>query len=93
MTGIVSPVVNATFGVTCLALSGKVPWTIYGTVWLTWWVSNVSGIFIVTPVLLSWEQLFQKNRPLIQQWLSFSFGSDHWKILRMGGAFSRTQSS
>jgi signal transduction histidine kinase len=62
LTAMVGPMVNATVGVTSLALGGKVPWTAYETVWLTWWISNVSGIFITTPVLLSWGKLIQKNR-------------------------------
>lgn len=76
LTGMVGPIVNATVGVASLTLSGKVPWTAYGTVWLTWWISNVSGIFIVTPILLSWGQFMQKNRHLIWQWLSFSSTSE-----------------
>ena len=60
IAGMVGPVINATFGVTSLGLSGKLPWSAYGSVWLTWWISNVSGIFIVTPVILSWGQLRQK---------------------------------
>ncbi|MEH1853017.1 MAG: MASE1 domain-containing protein [Nostoc sp.] len=70
LTGMVGPIINATVGVACLALSGKVLWPAYGTVWLTWWISNVSGIFIVTPILLSWGQFIQKNRYPIRQWLS-----------------------
>ncbi|NJK73622.1 MAG: histidine kinase [Oscillatoriales cyanobacterium RU_3_3] len=61
----VGPIVNATIGVTSLALSGKLPWEIYGSVWLTWWISNVSGIFIIAPVLLSWARLIWKRRQLI----------------------------
>ncbi|WP_334996676.1 MASE1 domain-containing protein [Nostoc sp.] len=76
LTGMVGPIINATVGVACLALSGKVPWTAYGTVWLTWWISNVSGIFIVTPILLSWGQFIQKNRHSIWQWLSLSSTSE-----------------
>lgn len=76
LTGMVGPIINATVGVACLALSGKVPWTAYGTVWLTWWISNVSGIFIVTPILLSWGQLIQKKRHLIRQWLSLNLTSE-----------------
>ncbi|MEM6520762.1 MAG: MASE1 domain-containing protein, partial [Cyanobacteria bacterium P01_C01_bin.70] len=61
LTGMVGPIVNATVGVACLTLSGKVPWTAYSTVWLIWWISNVSGIFTVTPILISWGQLFQEK--------------------------------
>jgi two-component system, NtrC family, sensor kinase len=61
----IGPIVNATVGVTSLALSGKLPWEIYGSVWLTWWISNVSGIFIIAPVVLSWGRLMWKHRQLI----------------------------
>lgn len=69
LAGMVGPSINATVGVTCLALSGKVPWASYGIVWLTWWISNVSGIFIVTPILLSWGTLIQNNQNPIWQWI------------------------
>ena len=93
LTGMVGPIINATVGVACLALSGKVPWTAYGTVWLTWWISNVSGIFIVTPILLSWGQLIQKKRHLIWQWLSLNLtseDSEHFFHLRHSIANSRS---
>ncbi|MBD2164298.1 MASE1 domain-containing protein [Calothrix membranacea FACHB-236] len=70
LTGMGGPSINATVGVTCLALSGKVPWAAYGTVWLTWWISNVSGILIVTPMLLSWGQFIQQHRGDLRQWLA-----------------------
>lgn len=73
LTGMVGPLLNATIGVTCLLLSNKVSWAAYGAVWLTWWISNVSGIFIVTPVLLSWGRLIQKNCYSIRR--RFTLGS------------------
>ncbi|HIK07901.1 MAG TPA: MASE1 domain-containing protein [Trichormus sp. M33_DOE_039] len=76
LTGMVGPSINATVGVASLALSGKVPWTAYWTVWLTWWISNVSGIFIVTPILLSWGQFMEKNRHSNWQWLSLNSTSE-----------------
>lgn len=72
LTGMIGPMINATVGVACLALSGKVPWIAYGAVWFTWWISNVSGIFIVTPIMLSWGQLWQKNQPLTWRWRSLN---------------------
>ncbi|MBC1237307.1 MASE1 domain-containing protein [Nostoc sp. 2RC] len=81
LAGMVGPNINATVGVACLALSGKVPWTAYGTVWLTWWISNVSGIFIVTPVMLSWEQFIHKKRHSLWQWLSLSSTSEDFENL------------
>ncbi len=55
LVGLITPIINATVGVTSLTLSGKIDWSIYITVWLTWWVSNVSGILIIAPILLSWH--------------------------------------
>ncbi|HEY9689565.1 MAG TPA: MASE1 domain-containing protein, partial [Coleofasciculaceae cyanobacterium] len=67
VTSLFSPIVNATFGVTCLAISEKIPWSAYSTIWLTWWISNVSGIFIVAPLLLSWGQWLQRSSWSIDQ--------------------------
>jgi signal transduction histidine kinase len=77
LTGMVGTTVNATVGVACLTLSGKVPWVAYGAVWFTWWISNVSGVFIVTPILLSWGQLLQKNQPSIWRWQSLNSTPEH----------------
>jgi len=68
LTCVIGPMVNATVGVTCLALSGKVTWTTYEENWLIWWVSNVSGIFIITPILLSSDRLIHQKRYLIVNW-------------------------
>ncbi|MDD1416685.1 MASE1 domain-containing protein [Dolichospermum sp. ST_con] len=59
-TGMIGPMVNATAGVTALTLGGKIPISNYPQVWLTWWISNVAGIFIFTPALLSWGELFKE---------------------------------
>lgn len=61
LTGMLGPVVNATTGVTALCVVEKVPWQAYTNVWLMWWISNVAGIFIVTPMLLSWANYFSCN--------------------------------
>jgi PAS domain S-box-containing protein len=51
------PIVNATFGVMALALADHVPWSEFATVWLTWWISNVAGILMLTPSLLTWGSI------------------------------------
>ncbi|MFZ4557891.1 MAG: MASE1 domain-containing protein [Pseudanabaena sp.] len=84
IVGMVGPVINATFGVTSLGLSGKLPWSAYGSVWLTWWISNVSGIFIVTPAILSWGQLIQKREISVNPfkfWLPKFWLPKFWLIL------------
>ncbi len=57
-TGMIGPIVNATAGVTALTLGGKISLDNYPEVWVTWWISNVAGIFIFTPALLSLGELF-----------------------------------
>ena len=59
-TGMIGPMVNATAGVTALTLGGKIPISSYIQVWVTWWISNVAGIFIFTPALLSWGEFFKE---------------------------------
>jgi two-component system, NtrC family, sensor kinase len=51
--GLLGPVVNATVGVAMLVFAQKVPAAAYTSIWPVWWVSNVAGIFTLTPVILS----------------------------------------
>lgn len=51
--GLIGPMVNATVGVAMLVFAAKAPWSAYTGIWPVWWISNVAGIFILTPVLLS----------------------------------------
>jgi signal transduction histidine kinase len=84
LAGMVGPIINATFGVTSLGLSGKLPWVAYGSVWLTWWISNVSGIFIVTPMMLSWGQLIRQREINVNSfkfWLPKFWLPKFWLIL------------
>jgi len=72
LTGLMGTMVNATAGVTALCLGGTIAWSEYANVWLTWWVSNVTGIFVLTPTLLSWSEInrykliyfYRKTKPL-----------------------------
>ncbi len=41
-------------GPTVLCLSGKVPWEIYSTVWLTWWIGDVTGVLLFSPLVFGW---------------------------------------
>jgi signal transduction histidine kinase/CheY-like chemotaxis protein len=72
LTGLMGTMVNATAGVAALCLGGNISWSAYLSVWLTWWVSNVTGIFVLTPALLSWSEItrykliyfYRKAKPL-----------------------------
>src|SRR5262249_291729 len=52
LSAIISTMVSATFGVTCLSLAGFANWTDYGTIWLTWWLGDLTGDLLVAPLLV-----------------------------------------
>lgn len=54
LTGLVATPVSATIGVTSLALTGSVTWKEYASVWVTWWLGDSVGAWLLCPLLLSW---------------------------------------
>ena len=58
--GVAAPLVSASIGVTSLAVAGFVPWGLYGAVWKTWWLGDVSGALIVAPLIVS---AFRPSKP------------------------------
>ena len=54
--GAASALVSATVGVTALCWSGFAPWSAYAQVWLTWWLGDTAGVFVVAPLLLVWRR-------------------------------------
>jgi two-component system NtrC family sensor kinase len=80
-TGMLGPVVNATSGVLALTLGGNVPYSNFSQVWLTWWVSNVAGIFIFAPPLLTWGEVIQTYLITSQeQWVFRIQPRTFWRI-------------
>ena len=66
--GMIGPTINATVGVAMLVFTQTVPMSAYASIWPIWWISNVAGIFIVSPVLLSGrEWLRSPNRRRLAQ--------------------------
>jgi len=51
---VLSTLIAPTLGVTSLALAGFAPWTNYGPIWMTWWLGDMTGDLIVTPLLVLW---------------------------------------
>jgi diguanylate cyclase (GGDEF)-like protein len=47
--------IAATVAVLSLALAGSVSWPAFLPNWWTWWQGDVTGIIIVTPLILSWR--------------------------------------
>jgi len=56
LAGMVSTTVSATVGVTSLSLGGFADWPMYGPIWRTWWLGDVVGAVIVTPLVLLWRE-------------------------------------
>jgi signal transduction histidine kinase/ActR/RegA family two-component response regulator len=46
--------ISATLGVTSLAFGGFVPWPNYESVWITWWLGDLGGAIIFTPLTVLW---------------------------------------
>lgn len=45
---------SPTIGITSLVLGGFARWADFGSIWLTWWLGDATGILIVAPVVLLW---------------------------------------
>jgi two-component system cell cycle sensor histidine kinase/response regulator CckA len=51
---LVACVVSASIGATTVSLAGLASPARYPTVWFTWWLGDVVGVLVVTPLLLAW---------------------------------------
>src|SRR5712691_3464745 len=47
-------VISATIGVASLSLAGHADWASFAPIWLTWWLGDVGGALVITPVVVSW---------------------------------------
>ena len=46
--------IGATWGATSATLLGSAVWTDYSSIWMTWWLGDLSGSLVVTPFMLLW---------------------------------------
>jgi signal transduction histidine kinase len=46
--------ISATIGTTILILAHLSEWTGFAAIWSTWWIGDLLGALVVTPVLLAW---------------------------------------
>jgi TolB-like protein/integral membrane sensor domain MASE1/class 3 adenylate cyclase/Tfp pilus assembly protein PilF len=51
----ISAIISPAFGVTSLGVAGFANWVNYGAIWLTWWLGDVTGVLIFTPLVLLWS--------------------------------------
>ena len=45
---------SATLGTLSLCLSHAAPWTQFSSLWLTWWLGDLTGAVTVAPLILTW---------------------------------------
>jgi len=56
-------VLAPTWGVTSLHLARVVDFAGYFDSWRTWWLGDLIGVLVITPVLLTWREPLHFNRP------------------------------
>src|SRR5262249_48852880 len=44
--------ISATVGITTLAIAGYAEWANFANIWLTWWLGDMIGALVVTPVVV-----------------------------------------
>ena len=45
---------SATVGVTTLCLAGSADWANFAAIWVTWWLGDLAGALVITPVIVLW---------------------------------------
>ena len=64
---LLSTMLSASVGVATLALLGTVDSAGYATVWLKWWLGDMMGVLVVTPLLLLLLQQGPRQAPTLRQ--------------------------
>ncbi|MGH6770539.1 MAG: MASE1 domain-containing protein [Xanthobacteraceae bacterium] len=65
----------ATIGAWALILGGLATWSNIGSIWLTWWLGDLAGALVVTPVVVLWARSYLESidrRELPQTILTFA---------------------
>jgi PAS domain S-box-containing protein len=61
---VVTATISATLGVGSLLLAGYAEAGSAASVWLTWWLGDLSGAVVITPVILLWTLSLRRSLPL-----------------------------
>lgn len=56
LCGVLGCVVSPTIGTTSMCLAGFDAWAHYARTWLTWWLGDIAGVLVVSPLLLTWSE-------------------------------------
>ncbi|HVF69806.1 MAG TPA: MASE1 domain-containing protein [Xanthomonadales bacterium] len=61
--------ISVTWGISSLLLGGIAEAKNYSSVWTTWWLGDISGAILITPLILFWTKKYQyhwNNRRLLE---------------------------
>jgi two-component system, NarL family, sensor histidine kinase FusK len=54
LAAIISTLISATVGVTCLLLGDVISYSSYASTWMAWWRGDMLGTIVVAPLMLAW---------------------------------------
>jgi two-component sensor histidine kinase len=63
-----STMISATLGVVSLSLGGYADWANFASIWMTWWMGDLAGALVITPVIVLWTTSFPRS-PARQEWM------------------------
>lgn len=61
LMGLLSCLINSNVGTSSTIAGGFIPWESYFVVWRTWFIGDVGGVFIFTPLIICFIQFFPKK--------------------------------
>ena len=61
-----STVISPTFGVGSLSFAGYADWPKFPSIWTTWWIGDLSGALVITPVIVLWSTTSSGRIELLQ---------------------------
>ncbi|HJW90408.1 MAG TPA: MASE1 domain-containing protein [Anaerolineales bacterium] len=76
---LVGTTVSATIGSLTLMATGFARWEGIATIWLTWWIGNLLGALVITPLLLVWST----PSPVGMSWRRYLEGAVVWGLLAL----------
>jgi len=76
---VMSSIASATFGIANLLLTQQITFNDAGAAWFDWWIGNVIGILVLTPILITyrrWPTIFRRSHTAVEitLWLSLLIG-------------------
>ncbi|MGB8253721.1 MAG: MASE1 domain-containing protein [Anaerolineaceae bacterium] len=54
LVSVIATMVSATFGAITLSIIDSALWQYFISIWSTWWIGDLLGALVVTPLLLTW---------------------------------------